>query len=58
MPTDPPQRVEPEVRLDAEDARAGKTGVGLRYVLGASLALTIVMMLVLLLGFGWRPSYP
>lgn len=58
MAIDPNAAVEPQERISTEDARAGKTGVGLRYVLGVSLVLTIIMMAVLLLGFGWRPAYP
>lgn len=33
-----------------EDARAGKTGVGVRYVLAVSLALAVVMMIIVYLG--------
>jgi hypothetical protein len=37
--------------VNKEDARAGKTGMGVRYVLGASLALAIVAMLAVYLGY-------
>jgi hypothetical protein len=38
------------VRIEKEDARAGKTGVGLRYVLAVSLALAVVAMIIAYLG--------
>jgi hypothetical protein len=56
MPIEPNGPIEPEERINTDDARAGKTGVGLRYVLGFSLVLTVVGMLVLLFVFGWRPA--
>lgn len=58
MPIEPNAPIDPQERISTEDVRAGKTGVGLRYVLGFSLVLTVIGMLVLLFIFGWRPSYP
>jgi hypothetical protein len=58
MAVEPNGPVEPEERLTTQDARAGKTGVGVRYVLAASLALTVIGMLVVLFVFGWRPATP
>lgn len=43
---------EPELRVSTEDARAGKTGVGVRYVLIASLILAIGGMLAALFLYG------
>lgn len=37
--------------IDTEDARAGKTGMGVRYVLWASLLLTIAVMVALMAGY-------
>ena len=36
--------------IDKEDARAGKTGVGVRYVLAVSLVLTVIAMVAVYLG--------
>lgn len=41
---------EPEQHIPAQDARAGATPHVMRYVLGISLALAIVVMLLVL----WR----
>ncbi len=38
------------MRIEKEDARAGKTGVGVRYVLAVSLVLAIVAMIAVYLG--------
>lgn len=38
------------MRVGKEDARAGKTGVGVRYVLAVSLTLAVVAMIVVYLG--------
>jgi hypothetical protein len=38
------------VRVEKEDARAGKTGVGVRYVLAVSLTLAVVVMIIAYLG--------
>lgn len=37
--------------IDAEDARAGKTNMGVRYVLWASLTLTVAVMIALIAGY-------
>lgn len=37
--------------VDKEDARAGKTGMGVRYVLWISLFLAVGMMIALLGGY-------
>ncbi|MGB5076107.1 MAG: hypothetical protein WBO17_01340 [Sphingorhabdus sp.] len=37
--------------VDKQDARAGKTGMGVRYVLGISLGLAIVCIAAMLLGY-------
>ena len=37
--------------VNKEDARAGKTGMGVRYVLGVSLALAVAAMIAVYLGF-------
>lgn len=37
--------------VNKEDSRAGKTGMGVRYVLGASLALAIIAIMGVYLGF-------
>ena len=36
--------------IEKEDARAGKTGMGVRYVLAVSLVLAVVAMIVVYLG--------
>ena len=42
-----------EIHLDTEEARGGKTGMGVRYVLGLTLALVIVAFTALwLMGSG------
>ncbi len=38
------------MRIEKEEARAGKTGVGLRYVLAVSLTLAVVVMIIAYLG--------
>jgi hypothetical protein len=38
------------MRIDKQDARAGKTGVGLRYVLVISMVLAVVAMAAVYLG--------
>jgi hypothetical protein len=38
------------MKIDKEDARAGKTGVGVRYVLVVSLVLTVIAMVAVYLG--------
>lgn len=38
------------MRIEKEDARAGKTGVGVRYVLAVSLVLAVVAMIAVYLG--------
>jgi hypothetical protein len=38
------------MRIDKQDARAGKTGVGLRYVLVISMVLAVVVMAAVYLG--------
>lgn len=38
------------MRVEKEDARAGKTGVGVRYVLAVSLVLAIIAMIAVYLG--------
>lgn len=38
------------MRMEREDARAGKTGVGVRYVLAVSLVLAVVAMIAVYLG--------
>lgn len=35
-----------EIHVDTEEARGGKTGMGVRYVLGLSLALVVVLYAV------------
>jgi hypothetical protein len=37
--------------VEKNDARAGRTGMGVRYVLGISLALAIVAMAAVYLGY-------
>lgn len=37
--------------VNKEDARAGKTGMGVRCVLGVSLALAVAAMIAVYLGF-------
>lgn len=37
--------------IKKEDARAGKTGMGVRYVLAGSLILAVVAMIIVYLGF-------
>jgi hypothetical protein len=37
--------------VEKNDARAGRTGVGVRYVLGISLALAILAMAAIYFGF-------
>jgi hypothetical protein len=37
--------------VEKTDARAGRTGMGVRYVLGISLALAILAMVAVYLGF-------
>ena len=51
-------RREPETRLNAEDARAGKTGQGVRYVLAASLVLAIGGMIAALVYYGGIGATP
>ena len=42
-----------EVHVDTEEARSGKTGMGVRYVLAISLALVVVAFVALwLMGSG------
>lgn len=36
-----------EIHLDTEEARGGKTGMGVRYVLGLTLALVIIAFVAL-----------
>lgn len=36
--------------IEKEDARAGKTGMGVRYVLAVSLVLAVVAMIAVYLG--------
>lgn len=38
------------MRIEKEDARAGKTHMGVRYVLAVSLVLAVVAMIVVYLG--------
>ncbi len=38
------------MKIDTEDVRAGKTGVGLRYVLVISMVLAVVAMAAVYLG--------
>ena len=38
------------MRIEKEDARAGKTGMGVRYVLVVSLMLAVVAMITVYLG--------
>ena len=38
------------MRIEKEDARAGKTGMGVRYVLVVSLILAVVAMITVYLG--------
>jgi hypothetical protein len=38
------------MRIEKEDARAGKTGMGVRYVLAVSLILAVVAMIAVYLG--------
>lgn len=38
------------MRVGKEDARAGKTGMGVRYVLAVSLTLAVVAMVAVYLG--------
>lgn len=38
------------MRIEKEDARAGKTGMGVRYVLAVSLVLAVVTMIAVYLG--------
>jgi hypothetical protein len=38
------------MRIEKEDARAGKTGMGVRYVLVVSLILAVVAMIAVYLG--------
>lgn len=38
------------MRVEKEDARAGKTGMGVRYVLAVSLILAVVAMIAVYLG--------
>lgn len=38
------------MRIEKEDARAGKTGVGVRYVLAVSLVLAVIAMIAVYLG--------
>ncbi|MES2782789.1 MAG: hypothetical protein V4657_08335 [Pseudomonadota bacterium] len=38
------------MRIEKEDARAGKTGMGVRYVLAVSLVLAVVAMIAVYLG--------
>ncbi|MFN3618970.1 hypothetical protein [Sphingorhabdus sp.] len=38
------------MRVEKEDARAGKTGMGVRYVLAVSLVLAVVAMIAVYLG--------
>ena len=37
--------------IKKEDARAGKSGMGVRYVLAISLILAVVAMIIVYLGF-------
>ena len=37
--------------IKKEDARAGRTGMGVRYVLAVSLILAVVAMIIVYLGF-------
>ena len=37
--------------IKKEDARAGKAGMGVRYVLAVSLILAVVAMIIVYLGF-------
>jgi hypothetical protein len=39
------------MQIDKEDARAGKTGMGVRYVLWISLTLVVLFMAAVVLGF-------
>lgn len=52
MPMPWNSRRDPETQLDTEDARAGKTGQGVRYVLAASLVLVVGGMLAALFYYG------
>lgn len=38
------------MKIEKEDARAGKTGMGVRYVLAVSLVLAVVAMIAVYLG--------
>jgi hypothetical protein len=38
------------MRIEKEDVRAGKTGMGVRYVLAVSLVLAVVAMIAVYLG--------
>lgn len=38
------------MRIEKEDARAGKTGMGVRYVLVVSLILAVVAMIAVYVG--------
>ena len=38
------------MRIEKEDARAGKTGMGVRYILAVSLVLAAIIMVVVYLG--------
>ena len=38
------------MRIETDEARAGKTGVGLRYVLAVSWPLPVVVMIIAYLG--------
>ena len=38
------------MKIDTEDARAGKTGMGVRYVLAISLVLAVVAMVAVYWG--------
>jgi hypothetical protein len=38
------------MKIDTEDARAGKTGVGLRYVLAVSMVLEVAALVAVYLG--------
>jgi hypothetical protein len=37
--------------IEKNEVRAGKTGMGVRYVLGMSLALAVIAMIAVYLGF-------
>lgn len=50
--------IEPQERITTTEARAGRTGMHVRYILAISLGLTVIGMLVVVFVFGWQPGTP